>query len=354
MKKTVSENSKEKIVSRRVFCSSLNHTYERAAKLREKYEGIGSGAGGRAWGGGVAGAREEEPGILAPDDVGERGEPPVGWPLMAGRSRRCGAVEAAATRETSRRWSGRPIGGWPRCGGAAGIDAGARRALRQWRASPLAGGAAGTQAAARGSSRPAVGRPEVGQPAAGHGCGGRKASGEHDRVVFVRGGPRRPYCALLEVFDWLRRADCVDGETMEVMTAPSPAAGSSASWGLDVSDVSALLGEMDCVGLRPGFSRVEKAVVLYWDRSERAHAVEFVRDVLRRGSVGAGADTTARLAMARAEFKFHRPGIEFQHPAFCSAGPSRGFLGMGSPQDLFYIDWEEILRLVTLLPLASY
>ncbi|KAK1630689.1 hypothetical protein QYE76_005004 [Lolium multiflorum] len=55
-------------------------------------------------------------------------------------------------------------------------------------------------------------------------------------------------------------------------------------------DISTLLGEMDCVGLRPGFSLVEKAVALYWDRSERARAVEVVRDVLRRGSVGAGAD----------------------------------------------------------------
>lgn len=60
--------------------------------------------------------------------------------------------------------------------------------------------------------------------------------------------------------------------------------------GGDVSDVSALLGEMDCVGLRPGFSLVEKAVALYWDRSERARAVEFVRDVLRRGSVAAGGE----------------------------------------------------------------
>uniref|UniRef100_M8BVZ6 Pentacotripeptide-repeat region of PRORP domain-containing protein n=1 Tax=Aegilops tauschii TaxID=37682 RepID=M8BVZ6_AEGTA len=60
--------------------------------------------------------------------------------------------------------------------------------------------------------------------------------------------------------------------------------------GGDVSDVSALLGEMDCVGLRPGFSLVEKAVALYWDRSERARAVEFVRDVLRRGGVAAGGE----------------------------------------------------------------
>uniref|UniRef100_J3M655 Pentacotripeptide-repeat region of PRORP domain-containing protein n=2 Tax=Oryza brachyantha TaxID=4533 RepID=J3M655_ORYBR len=47
---------------------------------------------------------------------------------------------------------------------------------------------------------------------------------------------------------------------------------------------------MDCVGLRPGFSLVEKAVALYWDRGERGSAVEFVRDVLRRGGLGAGGE----------------------------------------------------------------
>ncbi|XP_047093973.1 pentatricopeptide repeat-containing protein At2g30100, chloroplastic-like [Lolium rigidum] len=108
-------------------------------------------------------------------------------------------------------------------------------------------------------------------------------------VYFAQEG-RDAYCAL-EVFDWLRRADRVDGETMELMAAIACA------WierlvgaGGDVADVSALLGEMDCVGLRPGFSLVEKAVALYWDRCERARAVEFVRDVLRRGAVGAGED----------------------------------------------------------------
>ncbi|KAE8812746.1 pentatricopeptide repeat-containing protein [Hordeum vulgare] len=108
-------------------------------------------------------------------------------------------------------------------------------------------------------------------------------------VYFAQEG-RDAYCAL-EVFDWLRRADRVDGETMELMTAIA------CGWierlvgaGGDVSDVSALLGEMDCVGLRPGFSLVEKAVALYWDRSERARAVEFVRDVLRRGSVATGGE----------------------------------------------------------------
>ncbi|KAG0517641.1 hypothetical protein BDA96_09G107000 [Sorghum bicolor] len=107
-------------------------------------------------------------------------------------------------------------------------------------------------------------------------------------VYFAQEG-RDAYCAL-EVFDWLRRANRVDGETMELMAAIA------CGWierlvgaGGDVADVAALLGEMDCVGLRPGFSLVEKAVALYWDRGERELAVEFVRDVLRRGGLGAAA-----------------------------------------------------------------
>ncbi|KAL6865066.1 hypothetical protein ACP4OV_016217 [Aristida adscensionis] len=107
-------------------------------------------------------------------------------------------------------------------------------------------------------------------------------------VYFAQEG-RDAYCAL-EVFDWLRRANRVDGETMELMAAIA------CGWierlvgaGGDVADVAALLGEMDCVGVRPGFSLVEKAVALYWDRGEREHAVDFVRDVLRRGGLGAGA-----------------------------------------------------------------
>uniref|UniRef100_A0A0D9ZXW5 Pentacotripeptide-repeat region of PRORP domain-containing protein n=1 Tax=Oryza glumipatula TaxID=40148 RepID=A0A0D9ZXW5_9ORYZ len=106
-------------------------------------------------------------------------------------------------------------------------------------------------------------------------------------VYFAQEG-RDAYCAL-EVFDWLRRANRVDGETMELMAAIA------CGWierlvggGGDVADVAALLGEMDCVGLRPGFSLVEKAVALYWDRGDRGSAVDFVRDVLRRGGVGVG------------------------------------------------------------------
>ncbi|KAK1631762.1 hypothetical protein QYE76_006077 [Lolium multiflorum] len=105
-------------------------------------------------------------------------------------------------------------------------------------------------------------------------------------VYFAQEG-RDAYCAL-EGFDGLCRPDRIHGETLELMTAIA------CGWIERIvgtgGDVSALLGEMDCVGLRPGFSLVEKNVTLYWDRSERARAVEFVRDVHRRGSVIAGAD----------------------------------------------------------------
>ncbi|XP_066366896.1 pentatricopeptide repeat-containing protein At2g30100, chloroplastic-like [Miscanthus floridulus] len=107
-------------------------------------------------------------------------------------------------------------------------------------------------------------------------------------VYFAQEG-RDAYCAL-EVFDWLRRANRVDGETMELMAAIACGLIERlVGAGGDVADVAALLGEMDCVGLRPGFSLVEKAVALYWDRGERELAVEFVRDVLRRGGLGASA-----------------------------------------------------------------
>ncbi|XP_051192810.1 uncharacterized protein [Lolium perenne] len=132
---------------------------------------------------------------------------------------------------------------------------------------------------------------------------------------------------------------------------------------------------MDCVGLRPGFSRVEKAVVLYWDRSERAHAVEFVRDVLRRGSVGAGADYDGEtsdgqcgvqippsprnpIPLSPKHAKFMTSLAQILSLGFVARNripapsvPQRralpGIPRHGLPAGhLFYIDWEEILRLI--------
>ncbi|OAY65307.1 Pentatricopeptide repeat-containing protein, chloroplastic [Ananas comosus] len=104
-------------------------------------------------------------------------------------------------------------------------------------------------------------------------------------VYFAQEG-RDSYCAL-EVFDWLRRENRVDGETMELMVSIA------CGWierlvGGDhaVGEVVALLNEIECVGLEPGFSMVEKAVALYWERGKKDRAVEFVKEVMRRGGVG--------------------------------------------------------------------
>ncbi|CAA6654717.1 unnamed protein product [Spirodela intermedia] len=94
------------------------------------------------------------------------------------------------------------------------------------------------------------------------------------------------YCAL-EVFDWLRKENRVDAETMELMVSIA------CGWidrlvGEDhaVEDLVGLLNEIDCVGLEPGFSMVEKVISSYWDRGKEEEAVLFVKNVLRRGGIG--------------------------------------------------------------------
>ena len=55
--------------------------------------------------------------------------------------------------------------------------------------------------------------------------------------------------------------------------------------GREVGDVVDLLVDMECVGLKPGFSMVEKVISLYWEMGEkqRERVVLFVEEVLRRG-----------------------------------------------------------------------
>lgn len=97
---------------------------------------------------------------------------------------------------------------------------------------------------------------------------------------------RDAYCAL-EVFDWLRKENRVDAETMELMVSIA------CGW-IDrlvgenhaVEDLVGLLNEIDCVGLEPGFSMVEKVISSYWDRGKEEEAVLFVKNVLRRGGIG--------------------------------------------------------------------
>ncbi|XP_068668206.1 pentatricopeptide repeat-containing protein At2g30100, chloroplastic-like [Aristolochia californica] len=101
-------------------------------------------------------------------------------------------------------------------------------------------------------------------------------------VYFSQEG-RDSWCAL-EVFDWLRRGDRVDDETMELMVSimcgwvEKLIAGDHG-----VDEVVDLLKDMDCVGLKPKFSMIEKVISLYWDIGKKTEAVLFVKNVLKKG-----------------------------------------------------------------------
>ncbi|KAK1264760.1 Pentatricopeptide repeat-containing protein [Acorus gramineus] len=126
-------------------------------------------------------------------------------------------------------------------------------------------------------------------------CEGRLSAREIQLVlVHLSGEGRDSWCAL-EVFEWLRREDRVDGETMELM------ASIACRWigrvmaeeGHDVEEVVVLVKEMECAGLEPpGFDLVEKAISMYWEGGRREEAVRFVEGVMRRrrggGGVGGG------------------------------------------------------------------
>ncbi|KAJ6716354.1 hypothetical protein OIU74_008976 [Salix koriyanagi] len=97
-------------------------------------------------------------------------------------------------------------------------------------------------------------------------------------VYFSQEG-RDSWCAL-EVFEWLRKENRVDKETMELMVSIM------CSWvkkliegEQDVGDVVDLLVDMDCVGLKPSFSMIEKVISLYWDMGKKEGAVSFVKEV---------------------------------------------------------------------------
>ncbi|GAA0169623.1 hypothetical protein LIER_24067 [Lithospermum erythrorhizon] len=101
-------------------------------------------------------------------------------------------------------------------------------------------------------------------------------------VYFSQEG-RDSWCAL-EVFEWLRKENRVDKETMELMVSIM------CGWVKklieeknEVTDVVDLLVDMDCVGLKPSFSMMEKVICLYWEEDEKDGAVKFVEEVLRRG-----------------------------------------------------------------------
>lgn len=101
-------------------------------------------------------------------------------------------------------------------------------------------------------------------------------------VYFSQEG-RDSWCAL-EVFEWLRKENRVDKETMELMVSIM------CGWVKKliesehvVGDVVDLLVDMDCVGLEPSFSMIEKVISLYWEMGKKQRAVLFVKEILRRG-----------------------------------------------------------------------
>lgn len=112
-------------------------------------------------------------------------------------------------------------------------------------------------------------------------------------VYFAQEG-RDSWCAL-EVFEWLKKENKVDKETMELMAAIM------CGWVKkmiekehhEVGDVVDLLVDMDCVGFKPGFSMVEKVISLYWEMGMKEKVVLFVKEVLRRGFVDAHAHAHA-------------------------------------------------------------
>ncbi|KAL2454905.1 Pentatricopeptide repeat-containing protein [Abeliophyllum distichum] len=101
-------------------------------------------------------------------------------------------------------------------------------------------------------------------------------------VYFSQEG-RDSWCTL-EVFEWLQKENRVDKETMELMVSIM------CSWMKNlierknkVGDVVDLLVDMDCVGLKPSFSMIEKVISFYWEVGNKEGAVLFVKEVLRRG-----------------------------------------------------------------------
>uniref|UniRef100_A0A5B7BE68 Pentatricopeptide repeat-containing protein n=1 Tax=Davidia involucrata TaxID=16924 RepID=A0A5B7BE68_DAVIN len=101
-------------------------------------------------------------------------------------------------------------------------------------------------------------------------------------VYFSQEG-RDSWCAL-EVFEWLRKENRVDKETMELMVSLMCGWVKKLIEGEhEVGDVVDLLVDMDCVGLKPGFSMIEKVISLYWEMERKERAIFFVKEVLRRG-----------------------------------------------------------------------
>ncbi|GMH12351.1 hypothetical protein Nepgr_014192 [Nepenthes gracilis] len=101
-------------------------------------------------------------------------------------------------------------------------------------------------------------------------------------LYFSQDG-RDSWCAL-EVFEWLKKENRVDKETMELMVSIMCGWVKKLIEGKHgVSEVVDLLVDMDCVGLKPDFSMVDKVISLYWEMEKKEQAILFVENVLKRG-----------------------------------------------------------------------
>ncbi|GAB4860234.1 hypothetical protein Ancab_011713 [Ancistrocladus abbreviatus] len=101
-------------------------------------------------------------------------------------------------------------------------------------------------------------------------------------VYFSQEG-RDSWCAL-EVFEWLKKENRVDKETMELMVSIMCGWVKKLIEGEnDVAEVVDLLVDMDCVGLKPNFSMMEKVISIYWEMRKKEQAILFIKEVLRRG-----------------------------------------------------------------------
>ncbi|XP_071687925.1 pentatricopeptide repeat-containing protein At2g30100, chloroplastic-like [Rutidosis leptorrhynchoides] len=102
-------------------------------------------------------------------------------------------------------------------------------------------------------------------------------------VYFLTQEGRDSWCAL-EVFEWLKKENKVDDETMELMVSLMCGWVKKLVDGRhEIKEVVDLLVDMDCVGLKPSFSMIEKVISLYWDNGEKSKGVLFVNEVLKRG-----------------------------------------------------------------------
>lgn len=101
-------------------------------------------------------------------------------------------------------------------------------------------------------------------------------------VYFSQEG-RDSWCAL-EVFDWMRRGDKVDDETMELMLSiMSSWLNKLAEEEHSVEEVQCLLRDMKCVGLKPDYDMVKKLISMYWDSGKKSEAIRFVKYLLQTG-----------------------------------------------------------------------